>query len=904
MKLLFKFSIALFFCFFILNGGSINAQQVYENKISEGNKKYESGKKEYTIGEFSKAENNFIQAISALKFVNELKLKDYKSELSDSLYKALRIKLEKDKKSADLKLISSYKMLALIMLAVDDTAQAKKYSETLLLHDPSFKPTDDDPLVFRNLIDQLKVKPTTPQVVSVSKNAENLYQAPASVILISEEDIINRGYIDLEALLHDLPGFDISRSVGLTYSHIYQRGYRSDNTNRMLFVIDGVEQNDLWGNIVYLSRQYPISNVKSVEVVYGPSSTIYGANAFLGVVSIITKNAEDYIMKNDRFGLNAQAGFGSYDSRYFDFSGAITPKNSNISMTFSARYFESNEQDLSGYEEYDYAGFTNNEDFITSMTVDASQDSLLAYEIQNTGNTNYYTVNGNIITPTNFAADKAKGLDNELLKNNGYSNKSQSIYLSAKIKLYEFTVGFEYWRKDEGVGAWVTDGIAGNSNSGQTWAPFNSAIYVKYNKELSKKLRFVNFIRFKNNGLTDPTALSFFSGYSNGRHSLLDLMNDSLPKYNITYYELKSNQIRNETQLIYSPNRRFDLVTGIEYRSSIIQGNYVTSSMRYADEEGSAPDVPGGNHYFSKDFGVYSQANYGLIDSLLNVTIGARLDYNKIRSNGGYGLAFNPRLAVVYYPENWTFKVIYSEAFKDPTNFERYSVAGVRTESNPNLVPEKVRNVEASVRRFIGKNFNVEVLGYKSFYSNAVTVVDSANLGTKVTFESIGKREVFGVQTDLNYVNGNIRVYLNYTFTSPFEDSLRIADIADHQVNIGANYRFLKDFNINLRSNFVGAKKVGENTTAPGNLLTFDPYFILNSALSYDLSNRRKFEFKENGDLKKDDRSYNLKLQLMINNILDTEYFSPGIRSANGAYFSSRLPQFGRNFQLRVILTL
>ena len=136
--------------------------------------------------------------------------------------------------------------------------------------------------------------------------------------MITEEEIENRGYHDLEALLHDLPGFDISQSNGILYSNIYQRGYRSVNTDRTLILVDGVEENDIWGNFVYLSRQYPLSNIESVEVIYGPSSTIYGANAFLGVISINTKKASQLIKEDNKVGANIQAGYGQWNTRYLD----------------------------------------------------------------------------------------------------------------------------------------------------------------------------------------------------------------------------------------------------------------------------------------------------------------------------------------------------------------------------------------------------------------------------------------------------------------------------------------------------------------------------------------------------------------------------------------------------------
>ena len=53
-------------------------------------------------------------------------------------------------------------------------------------------------------------------------------------------------------------------------------------------MIDGVEENDVWLNWAYLSRQYPISNIKAIEVVYGPTGTMYGPRAFVGAINIIT----------------------------------------------------------------------------------------------------------------------------------------------------------------------------------------------------------------------------------------------------------------------------------------------------------------------------------------------------------------------------------------------------------------------------------------------------------------------------------------------------------------------------------------------------------------------------------------------------------------------------------------
>ena len=58
-------------------------------------------------------------------------------------------------------------------------------------------------------------------------------------------------------------------------------------------MVNGKVDNHLWSHMANFSRQYPVMNIERVEVLYGPASAVYGPNAFLGVVNIITKNGMD-----------------------------------------------------------------------------------------------------------------------------------------------------------------------------------------------------------------------------------------------------------------------------------------------------------------------------------------------------------------------------------------------------------------------------------------------------------------------------------------------------------------------------------------------------------------------------------------------------------------------------------
>ncbi len=758
--------------------------------------------------------------------------------------------------------IQAYKLLSLTYLALDEYKNATDAADALLIINPNFEANLFDPPKFIKMIAEIKKTGSNLQVTSVSKKAENLHEAPATVILVTNKEIERRGYNDLEIMLHDLPGFDISRSNGNMYSHIYQRGYKSINTNRTLFLVDGVEDNDLWSSNVYLSRQFPLSNIKNVEVVYGPASTMYGSNAFLGVVNIITKSANDIIEPGKQFGINAQTGYGSYNTKYVDASIAARTKNQKLAFSLTGRVFLSDEPDLSSYPNHDYAELELNDDlkntYQTKLGISDKED-VLSFLATNPFNHSYYTTStdSSAISLTDAGIQKAFELDNSVYKSAKFSDKTEAYSINAKLHLYDFTLGWMYWDKEESPGAQYDDMSYFGADEGQQWAPAHNIIYAKYDKDINDKLNISNFLRYKVHDFKIDNRIVRFRNYrySSGRkYSLANLINEDLPKLDSSYLYQNSNQLRNEFKILYTPTNNLDIIFGFETRFSSIQGDYLISVTDTAEQNGfSLTDIDGGNHLSSRDIGLYLQSSYKITPTL-KLTGGLRYDNNKIRANEGYGDAYNPRIALLFTPEKFIFKAIYAEAFKDATNREKYSTApGVRELSNPDLKPEKVKNYEIEAGRLFSEDFYVNIVGYYSFYSNLIQELKvSYNGGTTNQTTAIGKQEVMGIHSTAAYKLKNLQLYANYTFTDPknidpvdddknplLDDNgevikeLRIGDIAKHQINLGANYLYKDVLNFNLRANYVGSKKVGEGTTISSNTDTFDPYTVLFGSVSY-----------------------------------------------------------------------
>lgn len=840
--------------------------------------------------------------------INEANLKYSEGNFSEALkisQNCLQTQKDINQRVEALRLISkSY-------LALDQDSLAIVYAKQIIETNSKFEPNFlNDPPKFIEIIEYLKKITQQYVVVSISKKAENINKAPATAITLNSQDILNAGYLDFEAVLHDIPGFDISRSNGNLYTHAYQRGYRSINTNRTLFLVDGVEENDLWSSNVYLSRQYIMSDVKNLEIVYGPASTMYGSNAFLGVINIITKNPSE-IIGNKTFGINARAGYGSYNTKFLDFTIGAQTKDRSIGFYISARTFLSDEQDLSSYTEHDYKIPELNTDLASKYqkALRITDSTKVADFLKNNPSiSQYYFLDTNYhINLTNEGIQTAFNLDNSQLQNITFSDKTKTLAFNAKLKVYDFIIGFNYWQKQEGPGSQYNDNQYLGYNQGQNWNPIHMFFYINYEKEITKKLTFTNLLNFKSHYLGKNNRIVTYSKpYLKGTYTIQNLIDEKKPKFDSLYLFYISNQFRNESKVFYQPFNFMSFISGMELRFSSIQGDYYSSKQINTQQTGSSQtNIPGGNVFFSKDIGAYFQTTLNIFQKL-NLTAGTRYDFNRIRISEGYGSVFNYRLALIYFPSTFIFKAIYATAFKDATNREKYSTAtGKRELPNPELAPEKVKNYEFSFGKIFPQNSSVTIAFYNSFYSNIIQEVRTQKSDGTYTNQNqaIGQAQIYGINAIGVWNISNFTLNANYTYTQPFAvnptksdgssyiDSLgnvikklRISDIATNMANIGINYNLKNSLNINLRANFIGKRITGQNTTIPTDTIVYSPFILLNSTITYTI--------KKTG----------LTLQLSAFNILNKEYFSPGLDQATSP-LSMSLIQNKRNFYLTIYYT-
>ena len=243
-------------------------------------------------------------------------------------------------------MISALTLLLTIALFCSSTATAQQ------------KPTDQKPpdLADLSLEDLMNVN-----IYTASKRWQKIAEAPASISIVTADEIQKYGYRTLAEILRSVKGMYIG--YDRNYNYIGVRGFSrpGDYNTRVLLLVDGHRINDNVFDQAYLGTDFPIDIdlIERVEFIRGPSSSLYGGSAFFGVINVITKRGHDSKGVTASF----EAGsFGTYKGRV---SYGADFKN-GLEMLVSSSFFNSRGQRLF-YREFDMPetnnGFADDADY-------------------------------------------------------------------------------------------------------------------------------------------------------------------------------------------------------------------------------------------------------------------------------------------------------------------------------------------------------------------------------------------------------------------------------------------------------------------------------------------------------------------------------------------------------------
>ncbi len=143
-------------------------------------------------------------------------------------------------------------------------------------------------------------------VTTASKRAQRIVDVPMTISWIPAEELEGTGQFTLCEAIQYFPGMECRRG-SMRKAAVSARGLGSNYlSNRLLLLKNGRPLTDPWTGQFYADETTPLSNLKQVEVIRGPGSSLYGSNAFSGVINIIERQPSDLMKDGRDWGVDAR----------------------------------------------------------------------------------------------------------------------------------------------------------------------------------------------------------------------------------------------------------------------------------------------------------------------------------------------------------------------------------------------------------------------------------------------------------------------------------------------------------------------------------------------------------------------------------------------------------------------
>jgi outer membrane receptor for ferrienterochelin and colicins len=669
------------------------------------------------------------------------------------------------------------------------------------------------------------------EVVSASKASQKIGEAPAKIVVVSAEQIRDRGYVDLEEILHDLAGFDFNKGMGVDWSTIFMRGIRSDNSDRFLLIWDGVIQNDVWKQNNWLSRQYPLSNIQRIEVMYGPSSLLYGANAFAGIINIILKREKDVD------GVSVWGMGGSFTTRMFEFD--FGKEAGPWRFMANGRFYASDEMDFNGKYWVDRAGRKRTYNQNLKKMVPGYSPTDLA-DLDGDG---YYEVS----------------TDGRRTRYDGRTeNPTSDWFLQAGLGYGDFNLRAYAWRRDEAEDPWYTS----QKRSKDHFIVSGNAVDLTFDRPLSQAWSNHTYAIMRTSGVDPDSATPSFKAYfTNDANDPRDLSIYSLGSY--TYYHLFAREYRLGTQFNFSKGDK-SAILGAEYTRSDYPEDYSTRTLTWE------PWNPTGRHD-ERNLAAFANAQ-AKIGQKFSVAGGLRFDHNSLAGeSGGFGNLVTGRAAAIFAPDDrQTLKLIYGQSFQEPDPWHKFSLdRGIRDLRSPELKPEKLRSLELDYDFGVSDRWRGSIALYRTRISDLIRLVDVPyGADTTNQFKNIGELEVRGLELESRcLLSERTSLFVNATATTSKDPQTgrKTGDIAPFKANAGLEASLGRGWSASLRAHWVCARDTVNFDS--------DSIYVVRRVDAYVTADLA---------LRKRDLAPGLDLTISLYNLFNVTYYDPGPRSADG----------------------
>ncbi|MFK5892292.1 MAG: TonB-dependent receptor [Pseudomonadota bacterium] len=596
--------------------------------------------------------------------------------------------------------------------------------------------------VFDGLIKARKVSVATGESQDMSK-------APSVTTVITAQDIEAMGARDLDEVLEAVPGLHVSRKFNFNMPIYSIRGITSDMNPEVLILVNGIPISSLYlGNRSLEWGGMPVNSIARVEVIRGPGSAVFGADAFSGVINIITKTAQD--IDGTETGIRA----GSFDTYE---SWVLHGKNyGGFDVAFMAEY-----QTTAGYQktiqedaqtQFDKLFGTNAS--LAPGSIDAEYDVINLRTDISRGNwqlrAGYHGVDnlGN-------GAGLAEALDPSSHWASDRLNADITWHNANLTRYWDATVQASYFYDDQ-----------------QPTPTGDQLIFPAGAMGGAFPLGFTGNPGFKQ----EQIRLDLFGFYSGVKNHLL--------RFGTGYYYGDMYEVTESKNFGPHPDGGAILPTEIVDVTDT-PFIYITEEMR-------------------KAWYVNIQDIWHINESW-ELTAGVRYD-----KYSDFGSTVNPRAALVWQATpKLTTKLLYGSAFRAPSFVDTYNVNNPVVIGNPDIKPETIETWELAFNYLLKKNLYASINFFHYDIEDKIQLDSNAGTDVPIT-ANIGEQTGDGMELELRW-KPTVRSSLlfNYAFQKS-TDKLNDADVGNaptHQVYLRGDYLLAPNWFLDTRINWVADRK-------------------------------------------------------------------------------------------------
>ncbi len=570
------------------------------------------------------------------------------------------------------------------------------------------------------------------KIISAGRISANLDDLPLEVYVISHEEILKNQYSTLTDVLHALPGIKTSRPGTGELGESFQIWGLTGNLYTKILV-NGMPVKPSVVSGMPIGSQLPIRQAEKIEVIYGNSSAVYGADAVSGVINIITKEADKGTF------VRGDISLGRNGHNYINFMiGGKGGKNNNIlQYSFYGTKFELSDMNLDYMEE----GLYNPMNFYQSRG-DKISISGESYEPINVSDA--LVEEGTPDSEEFMDEYYGENYDGTVTEPDMESLASAAHMLGLQMKFKGITLSYDYMYRRTHSALGLSPVFYKYNNPQNFWGESIQRTTLSYSKS------------FRN--VTSTTQLNYlaYNMDNNSSQGVTFLMNtDKAYRYSA------SNDFEISQVFSASPFENIELVGGLAFNRSgnLPVTNYLLTPFEKSDYSAFSENIT------TRDTMLGSFGFNPIVFSNISGFLQFYSKWNKFRFLGGlrydinteYGNRFSPQLSVLHKTTPKTsLRFSVGNAYKAPPASLTYqSLAYPISDNeveyqvvpNPDLKPEKFNTLELGVKSQFRKKTSIN----QTFYYYRIT-----NHIIPQTISTDG--------LDLPYsVNDSVRSWINYS---------------------------------------------------------------------------------------------------------------------------------------------